>query len=402
MLDIFNIPEVAKVERDLGGNWFTELKTGGKAKRFKNDDEKLKAVLSNPAVLKVFKLQCDLFSLGKVVAYKDRKIVDKDPILDLLDYPNPFQSQRQFLWDYMFWTMLGTSYFYSNSRLVDEDTKMYFLMPNRFEWTSELIQKIDKVVISNKTFEEIEDLQVEYLNLDGTKTKFQLKEIKPLFDLSNGVGHWYRGDSTIDSLYKVIHNSELNLDAKGINMFFAGKFMVNGTHKASDQFGVPMSDTEQSSAKSSILGNDTLNVIKSSVEIKRYVDNLGAIKLDEQYWSDYMIIGGMYGIPRELLEAYGQKNSTWDNQEKARGGHVEQGLQPKGSDLMDTIERYFGYDKKDIDLRITWDHLSFMQVFRKMKNENIKLELENLRLAFDMGVITQEELTEQSKILFNE
>lgn len=401
MLDIFNIPEVAKVERDLGGNWFTELKTGGKAKRFKNDDEKLKAVLSNPAVLKVFKLQCDLFSLGKVVAYKDRKIVDKDPLLDLLDYPNPFQSQRQFLWDYMFWTMLGTSYFYSNSRLVDEDTKVYFLMPNRFEWTSELIQKIDKVVISNKTFEEIEDLQVEYLNLDGTKTKFQLKEVKPLFDLSNGVGHWYRGDSTIDSLYKVIHNSELNLDAKGINMFFAGKFMVNGTHKPSDQFGVPMSDTEQSSAKSSILGNDTLNVIKSSVDIKRYVDNLGAIKLDEQYWSDYMIIGGMYGIPRELLEAYGQKGATWENQEKARGGHVEQGLQPKGSDLMDTIERYFGYDKKDIDLRITWDHLSFMQVFRKTKNENIKLELENLKLAFDIGAITEDQLVEQSKILFN-
>ena len=90
------------------------------------------------------------------------------------------------------------------------------------------------------------------------------------------------------------------------------------------------------------------------------------------------MIGSMYNIPKEVLDAYLQK-STFENQEKARGAHVEQALQPKGSDLMDTIERMFGYNNVGIDLQINWDLFSkfykstiIFFLFTLHTNDNIK------------------------------
>lgn len=64
-------------------------------------------VLSNPAVLKVFCLQADLFSMGKVTVEKNDIEIEDDPFVALVSKPNPFtKTQSQFLRDFMFWNML--------------------------------------------------------------------------------------------------------------------------------------------------------------------------------------------------------------------------------------------------------------------------------------------------------
>lgn len=62
----------------FGLGWIDDLVTyvnrqlDGRAKYndYSDDVKKLEAIFSNPALLKVFALQCDLFSLGKVYVYK--------------------------------------------------------------------------------------------------------------------------------------------------------------------------------------------------------------------------------------------------------------------------------------------------------------------------------------------
>lgn len=397
--EIFNIPDLDYVERDTSGNWWNILSTDRTNKKL-TDKDRLAIILSNPAVLKVFALQCELFSLGRIKAVKNNKDVSNDKLVGLLNYPNPFQSQRKFLWDYMFWNMSGTAYLYSNSNVIGDDTKLYFLDPSRFIWTDELTKKIDRVVLSKKTFNEIENLTVDYNNLDGTITKYKLSEIKPLFDLSGGVGNWFKGNSRIDALWKIICNSEVAMDAKYTNLDFSRKFIVHGTQDNSDIHNTPMTDEEVRQARRSIKGKEDVQIVKSRVDIKAYVDSIVNKNFDQSYWSDFFMIGAMYNIPKEVLDAYLQK-STFENQEKARGAHVEQALQPKGSDLMDTIERMFGYDKLNIDLQISWDHLSFMQVFKKTKNENIKAEIENILLAYDNGAIDENDKNERIKSVLN-
>lgn len=391
------ISNIYEAERYKNGEWFYKLfSSDNQVLKLKNEKERLNTVLSNPAALKVFKLQCDMFSLGEIKAYRNGKMLPNDQLANFLKKPNFYQTQRQFLWDYMFWTMLGTSYLYFNSRLINDNTKLYWLDPSRFVWTDELIEQMDKNVLSKQVLNEQKKLTIDYYNLDGTYSTYQLKDIMPFFDLSNGVGNWFRGNSAIDALYKVIANSDKGLDAKGINLDFSAKYFVSGTHKEDDIYGSPMGDSEKESIENSLKKKKPVHATKSMIDLKRFVDDIAKLKLDEGYREDYFTIGNMYNIPRDVLEA-SLNGATYENQEKSRGAHVEYCLKPKGEDLVNGLEDIFGYSDRNIDLVISWSHLSFMQVFERDRASLKSTQLSNLQLAVDMGILTDEEKIARGK-----
>jgi hypothetical protein len=101
------------------------------------------------------------------------------------------------------------------------------------------------------------------------------------------------------------------------------------------------------------------------------------LKLDDSYYNDFFMIGSMYGIPKDVLESAIRGNSTYDNQEKAIGRHVDYVMKPKGQMLTDELEEKFGYK----DLKMSWGHLSFNQVFELQKETVIKAKLDNAILA---------------------
>lgn len=401
MYNPFSSNNIYEAERYTDGSWFFELFNSDQtATKIKTEKKRLEAVLCNPAILKVFKLQCDMFSLGYIEAIRNKKPQPNDKLLNFLKQPNFYQSQRQYLWDYMFWTMLGTSYLYTSSKVINDNTVQYWLDSSRFEWTDELIEKLDKIVLSKQTKRDLERLTIRYYNLDGTWTKYQLSEITPFFDLSNGLGNWYRGNSVVDALYKIISNSDGSLDAKSINLEFSRKFFITGQHKETDVMSTPMAEDEKKSIEKSVRKQKPVHAIKSMVDLKRFVDDMAKLALDEAYFSDYYKIANMYGIPRDVAEASLQ-GSTFENQEKSKASWIEQSLAPKGEDLMDGLQKIFGYNEKNIDLHISWNHLSFMQVFERDRASVKASKLSNLRMAQEMGILTPEEVIAQGKEIFD-
>lgn len=400
MYNPFNT-NIYEAERYTNGDWFFKLfDSDNTANKIKSEKERLDAVMCNPAALKVFKLQCDMFSLAEVKAIRNDKPSVNDKLLNHLKQPNPYQTNRQFLWDYMFWNMLGTAYLYSSSKMLKDSTVQYFLDPSRFVWTEELLHKLDKNVLSKKMYNDLEKLTIQYYNLDGTYTTYQLSEITPFFDLSNGLGNWYRGSSAIDALYKVISNSEKALDSKGINLEFSGKYFITGQHKEGDIYGTPMASDEKDNIEKSVRGSKPVHAIKSMVDLKRFVENIDNLKLDDAYFSDYFKIASMYGIPKDVAEAYIQ-GSTYENQEKSKAAWIEQGLAPKGEDLMDGLQKVFGYDERNIDLVISWNHLSFMQVFERDRSAVKASQLNNLNMAKEMGILSDADVIARGKEIFD-
>ena len=348
----------------------------------------------NPAALKVFKLQCDMFSLAEVCAYRNGRKLNNDSLVNQLQQPNIYQTQRQFLWDYMFWTMLGTSYLYTNSKTLNNNTNWYFLDPTRFEWDNSLLEKLDKNITSRQSYNDLMRMTIDYRNLDGTKTTYQIKDIKPFFDLSNGVGNWFRGNSSIDALYKVICNSDKGLDAKGINLEYSGKYFISGQHNPEDVTNTPMSPGEKRSIENSLNKNKPVHATESMIDLKRFVDDIAKLELDSGYREDYFTIGNMYGIPRDVLEA-SLNGATYENQEKSAVRWIDQGLKPKGEDLILGLEKIYGYDNRNIDLTISWNHLEFMQVVERERSELRMKKLANLRQAQEMGILDENQVREQ-------
>jgi len=135
----------------LNSNTLNTVSLHGATPMFNNygdDVKKLQVVLSNPALLKVVSLQCDLFSLGKMYVYKDNKEVDNDPFLEMFNKPNPYQRGSQFLWDFMFWNMLGNDYIYIDSKIISDKNKMYLLEHSKMDFPNDMKKRGDKLILS--------------------------------------------------------------------------------------------------------------------------------------------------------------------------------------------------------------------------------------------------------------
>jgi hypothetical protein len=345
---------------------------------YATDVQKLNAVLKNPAMLKVFALQCDLFSLGRVVVKdKDGNELPDDPAINLMNNPNPVQTRTQFLWDFMFWNMIGNDYCYVDSNVADNpNNKLYFLEVQKIDWPTWLQQNSDKLIFSTAKQKEFDSVMIKYRYNDGSTVDIPLKKILTAFDLTNGLGNWWKSPSRIDALYKVISNSEAVLDAENINIRFSGKFMVAGQADPTNVNQKPMGEQEKTDIEKKMDGDKAVHAVKSMIDIKRFVDNVGNQKLDEMYLAQYFVIGNMYNIPRDVLEAFA--SSTYENQEKARASHVSYTLQPKGDDFVSSLGKRWGYHEEGKKICMSWAHLPFMQVFEKEKSETEK----NISIAF--------------------
>lgn len=377
-------------ERDLAGNWFYSMfSTKSSIKQLTTDKQKLDLILTNPAVLKVFKLNCDLFSLGKVYNVQNGKPLQKDFLQTIQKQPNKHQTWNQFEWDYMFYRMLGTAYLWrsNNTNLQSSETKFYWLNPAKMEFDSKLLKKLDKLTLSQSSYNELERETIKYTFEDGSKLNIPLSQIQPFFDLSNSVsGNWFKGNSCIDALYKVITNNNELLDAQNINLRYSAKFGVTGQQDPNNVSQIPMSETEKVDIESKVNGNKSVHAFKSKVDINRFVSDIANLKLDEQYLNQYFIIGTMYGIPRDVLEA-NLSGSTYENQEKATGKHISYALQPAGDDLINWISSFIG-----VELSISWNYLPFMQVFEKDRAEVNKMKADTFKTLVDAGVDVKEAL----------
>lgn len=355
------------------------------------DQKKIEAVFSSPAVLKVFCLQCDLFSLGKTYVYKDDKEVEDDPVLKLFKSPNPMQSRSQWLWDLMFWNMIGTAYLYVDSDVPEnQDNKLYFLDPVKMTFPREIEKYKDRLIFSKATLKDIGKINIEYRYEDGKTTQIPISKIIILTDLTNGIGNWFKGPSRIDALYKIISNSEKALDATNINLQFTGKFLVGGQADPKDVTKLPLSADEKQSIESIMKSGKKVHGVKSMIEIKRFVEDMRSLELGKAYMEAYYTIGSMFNIPKDVLEAYNDKGATYENQEKATARHISYTLEPKGNDAMEALSKRFGYFQQGKQILMSWDHLPFMQVFESDRAKNRNMQIQTLTAMLKLGISIDE------------
>lgn len=374
-----------------GNDWFYSFFSSRSAIGNKlTDQQKYDAVVCNPALLKVISMDCDIFSLGKINKYQDDKIVEVDYLYSKAKQPNLQQTWTKWLWDYKFWlNVYGSAYLYNpnNSKTLDDNSSLIWLDPTKIIWEESVINKFKKFILSKTTYKNLLKQTVKYEFCHGESKMIPLDEIMIFNDLSNaGQSNPLKGISRIDALYKVIKNSELALEAKSINLEMSGKFMVSGQADPDNVTQLPMSEPEKQSIEQSVRSNKQVHAVKSMIDIKRFVENMAQLQLDESFYNDYFMYGAMYNYPRDILDA-NLKGSTYENQEKAMVRVIEYCQKPKGQMLTDALENQFGYQ----DLRMSWAHLSFNQVFEKERAEKLEIQLRNIQKAIELGVMTTAE-----------
>ena len=396
-----NQREPLKIEQDNMGNiFYTMFSSSTAVGKVIPDNEKLKIVTNSPALLKVISLDCDIFSLGKINKYQDEKVKEYDFLYSATKKPNITQTWTQFLWDYKFWlNIFGVAYLYNpnDSKVISDTNSLQWLNPINIVWDATVINKLKALFLSNSSYKDVLKNNITY-RFENGQTKFiSLSEIIPFYDLTNaGTDNPLNGYSRIDALYKVIRNSELSLDAKAINLEFAQKFLVAGQADPNNVTETPMTKIEQTDIETKIRGGKQVHAIKSMVDINRFVEDIGKLKLDESFYNDYFMFGTMFNIPRDILEA-NLRGSTYENQEKAMARLVEYCMTPKGQMLTDWFESQYNLQ----DIRMSWGHLMFNQVFEKERAERVGLQLDNVIKAKEIGALSESEANSMANNILN-
>ena len=369
------------VTRDNDGNWFTEMfRSTNNAKELLTYKQKLNIVLKNPACLKVFSLHCDLYSLGRTNLYDNDELKEVNFLYKTKKKPNPFQTWKQFDWDYKLWRMLGMGVMYRTNNTFTESTQLYWLNPANIDFQGGK-NRFSRFIFSVLGTNDIKKETIKYTFPDGSVSNIKINELSFFFDLSNGLnGNWFEGNSRLDALYKVIANNESSLDAQNINLEFSQKFMAS--QRTDSLSEVPLTDEDKESIEGSTRSNKKVHAVKKPVDVKRFVDDIARLKLDETYFNTAYIVGNMYNTPKDILELYLKGGSTFENQEKSMARMVEYCLSPAGEDYTDEFESLFNYE----DIRKEWNHLMFNQVFEKERQEVIKMKLENEQLAKELDI----------------
>lgn len=394
----FNIPNVIERIRSwaAASEYYFEIWSSGKTGKGK----KLETVLQNPAALFVFLLLPDLASLGKFKMYpkgsenREKEEIKDHPLLTLLRKPNPMQSEEQFVWDYMFWRMLGCANMVSDSKILRNNGKdvIYWLNPEYMHWPEWFDRNQRTIFLSDASITELNKKRITYRTYGNNVQEFEYGKLKQFFDISNGIKGWFDAPSRVDALYKVVKNSDNALDAKNINSTLAQKFIVAGKHDPRNVSTLPMGAKEKDDVERKVMSKRSVHGMKSMVDIKRFLEDLGALeKIDRAFMNDGFIIGKIYNIPRDVIERF-DEGSTYENQEKARASVISYSVSPAMEDLCKGLLDYFNLSN-DFELVMDYSHLPFVQTFEKDRAETMDNYATAFRKLVEAGA-DQEEAAE--------
>ena len=370
------------VERDGSGNFWYQIfdfVNGTNTKKFKTEQAKFNAVLTNPAVLRVATLLADITSQGKVESYTNKELKDNNFLYTYKDAPNEWQTWTDFLYDYSIFRFTGNAYLYISGDV------MYFLNPIGLKFTTEQIKSFQNLSFSKygaTTKKNTKRGTFKYEQPNGVNIQLELSNLYVISDISNNVSrNWLIGNSRLDALYNVILNSELSITSKGKNLEYTQKFFATGQHNPSDVISTPMSDAEKQSIEKAFNSSRQIHATKSKVDFTHLVEDMNKLKLNEAYIHDLLVIADMYGVPKELISVL-QSGSTYENQEKATGRLIDYTIRPACQQLTDVLEGILGQE----DLRMSFKHLPFNAVFEAEKIINQTNELNNLKIASELGL----------------
>ena len=370
----FRIPNIVKAilpwSKSEGGFFFETWNMGT------NFDKhtRLRTVLENPAALFIFMLLPDLCSMGRFKMYEsdqdDAAEITDHPLLDLLRRPNPLQTRDQFMWDYMFWRLLGSANMLSDSKVLkgggERGNRLFWLSPDSIKWPKWFTDHRHSLFLSDEAIRDLMGRTVNYTT-ENQDVPFKYGMMKQFFDISNGVSGWFDPPSRVDALYKIIKNSDNILNAKNVNSLLAKKYIVSGKHDVRNVSTLPMGSKEKDSVEREVMGSRSIHGMKSMVDIKRFVERMDGLQsLDKAYMNDAFFIGKMLNIPKDVIESF-ESGATYENQEKARATIISYCVQPAADDFCQGILDFYGLT--GVHLELQYAHLPFVQTFERERAE---------------------------------
>jgi hypothetical protein len=321
--------------------------------------------------------------------------VENNDVVNLLAKPNYFQSQSDFLYQYMwFLSTQGENFIYKIQPLsTQKASAMYNLIPNELDFKD--VMKLNKFITTQKDIKELESKIIEY-KLDSQTYKLPLKDIIPFFDIANGLkpNSLMSSPSRIKSITGVLNNIEENIKSKNINLKFSQKYLA--TNKNNVQGVATQIKTEDREAIDSILKTKSLQITNGDVAVTHLVSDLKKLYLDEQFAADANTVSIAFEMNNDIINYFLGKSSTYSNQEQGIIRFIQNSIQSMADNFCNSLTNSMGLEEQGLKLVASYNHLPVMQGVIKTKLETFKLMQETIKIGLESGTIDVKEAKEMT------
>lgn len=374
-----------EIVRDKSGAWSYMWKVSPFGNSFEN--KYLELTLTNPVLFICCLTRAKLYSQMKITHYdKSGNEIENSPYIKLLDKPNYFQSKEDWLkqqsW---FLSASGNNLIYQKKVITrDEPVALYNLIPSEVDYKD--ILKVKSFFTTQQDINAYEKQEVEY-RLDTQKWKLKIKDLIPLYDVSNGiqVNSSMRSPSRVQAVLKNIANIEEAMAAKNVNLQMSQKYIASNKNNVQGA-ATPVKEDDRKAIEK-VLYEKTMQITNGDISVQHLIGDLKRLQLDEQVAFDAKVVTFAFEQNEHIIN-YALTGSTYENQEMGIVRHIQTSTQADADNLMSSLCQSWGIYEAGEDLKASYNHLPIMQIlyetkiatFEKMQNA-IKVAKENGTLS---------------------
>ena len=309
-----------------------------------------------PALLFISKL----FSQGefKMVHNVSGKEKKEHWLIKLLENPNHYQTQTDFLESLMFMAVAqGEAAIYTKRVIGMDPNSMYVINPKFIKYPDGY-----KTTLSHRKALEKKDTTVIY-DESGENIEIKLSDILFFYDMPNMLqkGNAYKVRSRLDGLKQTLENTADSLVAKNIILKTNGKELITTTGSG----GFPLVADEKERVEKIYHNNYGLSkrrkrgiITKASLTWKSMHIALRDLGLDESIKVDGNIIYTALHIPKDILSLEAKK-TTYNNYKESMVSFIQNEMQGSLKALTDVFQKIV--DEPNLSIVGDYDHLPVMQ-----------------------------------------
>ncbi|CAB4147628.1 portal_HK97, phage portal protein, HK97 family [uncultured Caudovirales phage] len=343
----------------------------------------------------------ELFSNGRwiMVDTKDESITyPDDPILTLLNNPNPIQNSQKWLYQYYFYRALySNNFIYKLQGTTTSPIKCLWHLPS--DWMT--------IKLTGKFYNQY-DIKgiIEYYELMqtamGLQEKFQTETV--IYDSYNFSPIEGKGISKVRGLKLPISNIVASLKTRNILMTEKGMIGILSNQAKDNSGGIPLSKDERLRIENDFQNQKGLygtgshiSVTNASLTWQPMSFPTRDLLLFEEIEDDFATIISAFGLDRDIFPSL--KGATYENKNAGEKSSYQNGIQPIAYDLANTLTKEFKLEGKRLCL--DYSYLPIMKEDELKEAQAEKVEIDGYSVLYNDGVITLEQyadLTDQQYI----
>lgn len=333
-----------------------------------------KACLHNPVLFGL------IDKIGMYLGQTDFYIGDpedkkSDPLINLINDPNEYQSKQDFFKEYVFQRIangytfiapIGSEGFENRVERVDS---LFNLSGRYVQYDTSRFQT--KLLTREEAQEKA--YKFRYNDGHGTKRDFKLSQVIPFFDVANGLNDDFllNSPSKIDSVLQPAVNMIKAFEAQNIIIKSNGREMFFSEQKG-DKLNIqrPISNDDKNEIQRK---NNTYGMqrgqsrsmfLRGETGWKSLHIDAKDLALQETVETTASAIASAFNVPKDLIPVF--DNAKYENKKESEIQLIQSVVKPIADDICNSFSSFFkGYENNP--LQCSFDHLAPMQHIEEIK-----------------------------------